>query len=201
MLARIKCIVILIFTLPIFLLAILFVTGCSNLDVLPIDKNEAEQPIILPDDKNSDEEKSNEETKPEEENENPKDNTFGIKPAPSLPKPEDESPSNKEETNPTDYEINITTFEEKFSYSFNENVICKDFDETNNAIYFRFELLENGKKVSGTRFEILVDCESVDYDLVNYNSVYLLLSEPKDFNLTIKVVDEDISTTIHVEVS
>lgn len=201
MLARRKCIVILIFTLPIFLLAILFVTGCSNLDASQSEEIGTNHVTLMPDDKNSKDDESNEKINSEEENEKPKDNTFAIKPAPSLPKPEEESTSNNEEINSKNYKINITTFEEKFSYSFNENVIFKDFDEENNAIYFRFELLENGNRVSGTRFKILVDCESVDYDLVNYNSVYLMLSEAKDFNLTIKVVDEDISTKIHVEVS
>lgn len=98
------------------------------------------------------------------------------------------------------FEIKLTTFEDKFSYTFSNGVIYKTLG-TNNAVYLSFELFENSIKVSGARFEILVSTSDVTFDKVNYNSVYLLIPKSCEFDLTIKTVDGKISKTIHVVVS
>lgn len=97
-------------------------------------------------------------------------------------------------------EIKLTTFEDKFSYTFSNGVIYKSLG-TNNAVYLSFELFENSIKVSGARFEILVSTSDVTFDKVNYNSVYILVSKSCEFDLTIKTVDGEISKTIRVVVS
>lgn len=97
-------------------------------------------------------------------------------------------------------EIKLTTFEDKFSYTFSNGVIYKTLG-TNNAVYLSFELFENSIKVSGARFEILVSTSDVTFDKVNYNSVYILVSKSCEFDLTIKTVDGEISKTIRVVVS
>lgn len=98
------------------------------------------------------------------------------------------------------FEIKLTTFEDKFSYTFSNGVIYKSLG-TNNAVYLSFELFENSIKVSGARFEILVSTSDVTFDKVNYNSVYILVSKSCEFDLTIKTVDGEISKTIRVVVS
>lgn len=97
-------------------------------------------------------------------------------------------------------EIKLTTFENKFSYTFSNGIIYKSLG-TNNAVYLSFELFENSIKVSGARFEILVSTSDVTFDKVNYNSVYILVSKSCEFDLTIKTVDGEISKTIRVVVS
>lgn len=97
-------------------------------------------------------------------------------------------------------EIKLTTFEDKFSYTFSNGVIYKTLG-TNNAVYLSFELFENSIKVSGARFEISVSTSDVTFDKVNYNSVYILVSKFCEFDLTIKTVDGEISKTIRVVVS
>lgn len=97
-------------------------------------------------------------------------------------------------------EIKLTTFEDKFSYTFSNGVIYKSLG-TNNAVYLSFELFENSIKVSGARFEILVSTSDVTFDKVNYNSVYILVSKSCEFDLTIKTVDGEVSKTIRVVVS
>lgn len=97
-------------------------------------------------------------------------------------------------------EIKLTTFEDKFSYTFSNGTIYKTLG-TNNAVYLSFELFENSIKVSGARFEILVSTSDVTFDKVNYNSVYILVSKSCEFDLTIKTVDGEISKTIRVVVS
>lgn len=98
------------------------------------------------------------------------------------------------------FEIKLTTFEDKFSYTFSNGIIYKTLG-TNNAVYLSFELFENSIKVSGARFEILVSTSDVTFDKVNYNSVYILVSKSCEFDLTIKTVDGEISKTIRVVVS
>lgn len=98
------------------------------------------------------------------------------------------------------FEIKLTTFEDKFSYTFSNGVIYKSLG-TNNAVYLSFELFENSIKVSGARFEISVSTSDVTFDKVNYNSVYILVSKSCEFDLTIKTVDGEISKTIRVVVS
>ena len=98
------------------------------------------------------------------------------------------------------FEIKLTTFEDKFYYTFSNGIIYKTLG-TNNAVYLSFELFENSIKVSGARFEILVSTSDVTFDKVNYNSVYLLISKSCEFDLTIKTVDGEISKTIRVVVS
>lgn len=98
------------------------------------------------------------------------------------------------------FEIKLSTFEDKFSYTFSNGIIYKTLG-TNNAVYLSFELFENSIKVSGARFEILVSTSDVTFDKVNYNSVYILVSKSCEFDLTIKTVDGEISKTIRVVVS
>lgn len=83
-------------------------------------------------------------------------------------------------------EIKLTTFEDKFSYTFSNGTIYKTLG-TNNAVYLSFE--------------ILVSTSDVTFDKVNYNSVYILVSKSCEFDLTIKTVDGEISKTIRVVVS
>lgn len=224
---------VIIFVLPIVILAILFVTGCSTISVKP-DPSSTTEAQALPKDfiDKVPEDKSDDETQnPSEENINPSDSTDSETQEDNT----DVSPDSETQENPTEekensesqveqedenkdvtpevdssekesfvsskFQINITTFEEKFSYKFSNDVISKIFDEKSKALYLRIELLENGSKVSGARFKILTDCESVGFDVVNYNSVYILLSKVEDFDFTIKVVGKDVERKIHVDVS
>lgn len=237
---------VIIFVLPIVILAILFVTGCSTISVKP-DSSSATEAQTLPKDfiDKVPEDKSDDETQnPSEENINPsestdsetqEDNTDVKTDSETQEDNTDVNTDSETQENPTEekensenqdeqedknkdvtpevdssekesfvsskFQINITTFEEKFSYKFSNDVISKIFDENSKALYLRFELLENGSKVSGARFEILTDCESVSFDVVNYNSVYILLSKVEDFDFTIKVVGKDVERKIHVDVS
>lgn len=232
MFLRRKSLLVIIFVLPIVLLAILFVTGCSSISVKPDLSSPAEAQTLpndfldkVPEDKSDDEtqDKNEEDINPSNpDDETQEDNTDNktdneTQESPTDEKDKSENPEEQENennnTNPevdksekesfvsNKFYINITTFEEKFSYNFSNDVIRKTFDENNNAIYLRIELLENNVKVSGARFEISTDCESVSYDVVNYNSVYVLLSKVEDFTLTIKVIGKDVERKIHVYVS
>jgi len=141
----------------------------------------------LPDDDNSDDDR----TLPDDDS---KDDNF------KSDDPADEDGDDEVLVPERKFEIKLTTFEDKFSYTFSNGVIYKTLG-TNNAVYLSFELFENSIKVSGVRFEILVSTSDVTFDKVNYNSVYLLISKSCEFDLTIKTVDGEISKTIRVVVS
>ena len=141
----------------------------------------------LPDDDNSDDDR----TLPDDDS---KDDNF------KSDDPADEEGDDEVLVPERKFEIKLTTFEDKFSYTFSNGIIYKTLG-TNNAVYLSFELFENSIKVSGARFEILVSTSDVTFDKVNYNSVYILVPKSCEFDLTIKTVDGEISKTIRVVVS
>lgn len=225
-----------IFALPILILAILFLSSCKNSSLETLKNSNLEVPnnFETPDFSN--------ENKPNCEDENSTDKTNSKNPdsenkdnisdgnntdddSPSddertlsdddrtLPSEDDSKDDNFKSDDPADeegddevlvlerkFEIKLTTFEDKFSYTFSNGIIYKTLG-TNNAVYLSFELFENSIKVSGARFEILVSTSDVTFDKVNYNSVYILVSKSCEFDLTIKTVDGEISKTIRVVVS
>lgn len=151
------------------------------------DRTLSDDDRTLPDDDNSDDDR----TLPDDDS---KDDNF------KSDDPADEEGDDEVLVPERKFEIKLTTFEDKFSYTFSNGIIYKTLG-TNNAVYLSFELFENSIKVSGARFEILVSTSDVMFDKVNYNSVYILVSKSCEFDLTIKTVDGEISKTIRVVVS
>lgn len=254
-----KLLLLIIFALPILILAILFLSGCKNSSLETLKNSNLEVPNnfetpdfsnenkpncedeketdktttpgfkdednnsgdnntgddspsdddrTLPDDDNSDDDRTLPDDDSKDDAENNQDSN-----KPNESSDEDSKDDNFKSDDPADeeaedevlvlerkFEIKLTTFEDKFSYTFSNGIIYKTLG-TNNAVYLSFELFENSIKVSGARFEILVSTSDVTFDKVNYNSVYILVSKSCEFDLTIKTVDGEISKTIRVVVS
>lgn len=162
---------------------------------LPDDDNSDDDRTLPDDDSKEDAENNQDSNKPNESSdEDSKDEDF------KSDDPADEEAEDEVLVPERKFEIKLTTFEDKFSYTFSNGIIYKTLG-TNNAVYLSFELFENSIKVSGARFEILVSTSDVTFDKVNYNSVYILVSKSCEFDLTIKTVDGEISKTIRVVVS
>lgn len=162
---------------------------------LPDDDNSDDDRTLPDDDSKDDAENNQDSNKPNESSdEDSKDDNF------KSDDPADEEGDDEVLVPERKFEIKLTTFEDKFSYTFSNGIIYKTLG-TNNAVYLSFELFENSIKVSGVRFEILVSTSDVTFDKVNYNSVYILVSKSCEFDLTIKTVDGEISKTIRVVVS
>ena len=242
-----KLLLLIIFALPILILAILFLSGCKNSSLETLKNSNLEVPNNFGTPDFSNENKPNcedenstgktnsknpdSENKDGNSNDNNTDDDSPNDDDRTLPDDDrtlpDDDNSDDERTLPDDdskdddfksddpadeegddevlvperkFEIKLTTFEDKFSYTFSNGVIYKTLG-TNNAVYLSFELFENSIKVSGARFEILVSTSDVTFDKVNYNSVYILVSKSCEFDLTIKTVDGEISKTIRVVVS
>ena len=161
---------------------------------LPDDDNSDDDRTLPDDDSKDDAENNQDSNKPNESSDgDSKDDDF------KSDDPADEEAEDKVLVPERKLEIKLTTFEDKFSYTFSNGIIYKTLG-TNNAVYLSFELFENSIKVSGARFEISVSTSDVTFDKVNYNSVYILVSKSCEFDLTIKTVDGEISKTIRVVV-